>query len=44
MPNKDVLADAVSKGIIEPEQAEALYDLENKPAQHPELEIGRAHV
>ncbi len=37
MPNKDVLADAVSKGIIEPEQAEALYDLENKPAQHPEL-------
>ena len=37
MPSKDVLADAVSKGIIAPEQADALLELENKPVQHPEL-------
>jgi hypothetical protein len=37
MPSKDVLADAVSKGIIAPEQADALSELENQPAQHPEL-------
>ncbi len=37
MLNKDVLADAVSKGIIEPEQADALKQLDKSPAQHPEL-------
>ena len=37
MPSKDVLADAVSKGIIAPEQADALLELEDKPIQHPEL-------
>jgi len=37
MLNKDMLADAVSKGIIEPEQADALNRLESTPAQHPEL-------
>lgn len=37
MPSKDVLADAVSRGIIAPKQADALLELENKPLQHPEL-------
>jgi len=37
MLNKELLADAVSRGIIKPEQADALHQLGNAPAQHPEL-------
>lgn len=37
MLNKNLLTDAVSKGILEPEQADALRQLENTAAQHPEL-------